>query len=48
MIEIVGLAPFLGESHYGLPWFCLFDSQRPGKQFYSHVGTGPPLPWYYQ
>ena len=20
MIEFVGLAPFLGESHYGLPW----------------------------
>ena len=26
----------------------LNDSQRPGKQFFSHVGTEPPLPGYYQ
>ena len=26
----------------------LIDSQRPGKQFFSHVGTESPLPGYYQ
>ena len=26
----------------------LIDSERPGKQFFSHVGTEPPLPGYYQ
>ena len=26
----------------------LIDSLRPGKQFFSHVGTEPPLPGYYQ
>ena len=26
----------------------LIDSYRPGKQFFSHVGTEPPLPGYYQ
>ena len=26
----------------------LIDSQRPGKQCFSHVGTEPPLPGYYQ
>ena len=29
---------------------CLvwFDAKRPGKQFFSHAGTEPPLPGYYQ
>ena len=26
----------------------LIDSSRPGKQFFSHVGTEPLLPGYYQ
>ena len=26
----------------------LIDYLRPGKQFFSHVGTEPPLPGYYQ
>ena len=26
----------------------LVDSYRPGKQFFSHVGMGLPLPGYYQ
>ena len=26
----------------------LIDSLRSGKQFFSHVGTEPPLPGYYQ
>ena len=26
----------------------LIDFERPGKQFFSHVGTEPPLPGYYQ
>ena len=26
----------------------LIDSKRPGKQFFSHVGTEPPLPGYHQ
>ena len=26
----------------------LIDSQRLGKQFFSHVGMEPPLPGYYQ
>ena len=26
----------------------LIDSKRPGEQFFSHVGTKPPLPGYYQ
>ena len=26
----------------------LIDSKRPGKQFFSHVGTELPLLWYYQ
>ena len=25
----------------------LIDSLRPGKHFFSHVGTEPPLPVYY-
>ena len=28
--------------------FGLFEALRPGKQFFSHVGTEPPLPGYYQ
>ena len=28
-------------------WFGLFDAKRPGKQFFSHVGTEPPLSGYY-
>ena len=28
--------------------FGLFDVSHPGKQFFSHVGTEPPLPGYYQ
>ena len=33
-----------------LKWLvgCLIDSERPGKQFFSHVGTEPLLPGYYQ
>ena len=27
---------------------CCFDALRPGKQFFSHVETEPPLPGYYQ
>ena len=30
---------------FGLVWF---DAKRPGKQFYSHVGTEPSLPVYNQ
>ena len=30
------------------PDIRLVDSERPGKQFFSHVGTEPPLPGYYQ
>ena len=26
----------------------LFDAKRPSKQFFSHVGTEPPLPGYFQ
>ena len=29
-----------------LVWFV--QAQRPSKQFFSHVGTEPPLPGYYQ
>ena len=29
----------------GLVWF---DAKRPGKQFFSHVGTEPSLPVYNQ
>ena len=29
-------------------WFGLFDAKRPGKQFFRHVWTEPPLPGYYQ
>ena len=36
------LATFEG---FGLVWFMLYI---PGKQFFSHVGTEPPLPGYYQ
>ena len=32
---------FLG---FGLVWF---EAYRPGKQFFSHVGTEPPLPGFY-
>ena len=31
--------------------FCFFvwvEALRPGQQFFSHVGTEPPLPGYYQ
>ena len=27
---------------------CLFKALRPSQQFFSHVGTEPPLPGYYQ
>ena len=30
---------------FGLGWF---DAKRPGKQFFSHVGTEPSLPVYNQ
>ena len=34
------------------PFLChvgwLIDSERPGKQFFSHFVTEPPLPGYYQ
>ena len=33
------------EAKSGLVWF---DALRPGQQFFSHVGTEPPLPGYYQ
>ena len=33
---------------YFVDLFGSFDPYRPGKQFYSHAGTGPPLPGYYQ
>ena len=33
---------------YFVDLFGSFDSQRPGKHFYGRVGTGPPLPGYYQ
>ena len=44
------------EAHqfYHCKWFkrCLvgwlIDSQHPGKQYFSHVGTEPPLPVYNQ
>ena len=28
--------------------FGLFDAKRHCKQFFSHIGTEPPLPGYYQ
>ena len=28
--------------------FFFFFTLRPSKQFCSHVGTEPPLPWYYK
>ena len=31
-----------------LVMFGLFDALHPGKQFFSHFGTEPPLPGYYQ
>ena len=34
----------------GFRWLVgwLIDSKRPGKQFFSHVGTEPSLPVYNQ
>ena len=29
-------------------WFDLFEALLPGKQYFSHVGTEPPLSGYYQ
>ena len=28
--------------------FVCVDALRPSQQFFSHVGTEPPLPGYYQ
>ena len=36
------------EGRHNVPQGWLVDSKRPGKQFFSHVGTEPPLPGYYQ
>ena len=43
-------ADSLETSQMFLSWSDLvwFDAQRLGKQFFSHVGTEPPLPGYYQ
>ena len=35
----------------GRLWFCFFvcvEVKHPSQQFFSHVGTEPPLPGYYQ
>ena len=41
MIEFVGLVPFLGESHYGLPWKpCVLNLAQTGlflDNFISHL-----------
>ena len=29
-------------------WFGFVKAEHPSKQFFSHVGTEPPLPGYYQ
>ena len=34
--------------YIGLVLLVCFDAYRPGKQFFSHVGTEPALPGYYQ
>ena len=34
MIEFVGLVPFLGESHYGLPWKqCVLNFEPSPNRF---------------
>ena len=40
MIEII-----LGQSFLVLVWV---EALRPSQQLFSHVGTEPPLPGYYQ
>ena len=34
--------------HQSINGFGLIYAERPSKQFFSHIGTDPPLPWYYQ
>ena len=37
------------QAHH-MSFVCLFgfEALRPSQQFFSHVGTEPPLPGYYQ